>query len=112
MRAARARAALFVGAATWSWSATRRNADSVPRLDAAPCVARSCGAGGTPDVTFMTEITMRRSSVFAATTLLVAIPVLAALPDGTKAPPINTKATLAGKEFNFSLADALKKGPV
>jgi peroxiredoxin len=60
----------------------------------------------------MTEITMRRSSVFAATSLLVAIPVFAALPDGTKAPPIDTKATLAGKEFNFSLADALKKGPV
>ncbi|HKD53061.1 MAG TPA: redoxin domain-containing protein, partial [Steroidobacteraceae bacterium] len=60
----------------------------------------------------MTETTMRRSSVFAATTLLLAIPVFAALPDGTKAPPINTKATLAGKEFNFSLADALKKGPV
>jgi peroxiredoxin len=62
--------------------------------------------------TFMTEINMRRSSVVAATTLLVAIPAFAALPDGTKAPPINTKATLAGKEFNFSLAEALKKGPV
>ena len=54
---------------------------------------------------------MRRSSVVAATTLLAAIPVFAALPDGSKAPPINTKATLAGKEFNFSLTDALKKGP-
>ena len=55
---------------------------------------------------------MRRVLVCAATTLLVTLPVLAALPDGTKAPDINTAATLAGKEFRFSLADALKKGPV
>ena len=58
---------------------------------------------------------MRRSFVAVAVaglTTLLAIPVLAALPDGTKAPDFSTKATLAGKEFNFSLADALKKGPV
>src|SRR5215469_10435043 len=58
---------------------------------------------------------MRRSFVAVAVaglTTLLAIPVLAALPDGTKAPEFSTKATLAGKEFNFSLADALKKGPV
>jgi len=55
---------------------------------------------------------MRRSLVAVATAVLVTIPVYAALPDGTKAPDINTQATLAGKEFNFSLADALKKGPV
>src|SRR4029078_4826990 len=29
-----------------------------------------------------------------------------------KAPDFATKASLAGKEFNFSLKDALKKGPV
>ena len=55
---------------------------------------------------------MRRTFVVGLTTLLLAIPVYAALPDGTKAPDFSTKATLAGKEFNFSLADALKKGPV
>ena len=44
--------------------------------------------------------------------LLLTLPVFAALPNGTKAPDINTQATLAGKEFKFSLADALKKGPV
>ena len=54
---------------------------------------------------------MRRVLVCAATALFT-LPVLAALPDGTKAPDINTAATLAGKEFRFSLADALKKGPV
>src|SRR6202044_2091131 len=36
---------------------------------------------------------------------------LAALPDGQKAPDFTTSATLAGKPFTFSLADALKSGP-
>lgn len=39
-------------------------------------------------------------------------PVLAALKQGEKAPDFSAKASLAGKEFNFSLKDALKKGPV
>ena len=47
--------------------------------------------------------------VFSA---LVALPVLAALKVGEKAPDFAAQASLAGKEFNFSLADALKKGPV
>jgi thioredoxin-dependent peroxiredoxin len=55
---------------------------------------------------------MRRSLVAAVAIALLAIPVYAALPDGTRAPDFNTKATLAGEEFTFSLADALKKGPV
>jgi peroxiredoxin Q/BCP len=58
------------------------------------------------------ETHMRRLPVAAAAALLCTIPVYAALPDGTRAPDINTQATLAGKEFQFSLADALKKGPV
>src|ERR1044071_7211311 len=37
---------------------------------------------------------------------------LAALPNGTKAPDFTTQATLAGKPFTFSLAEALKQGPV
>lgn len=36
----------------------------------------------------------------------------AALPDGTAAPDFTTEATLAGKPFQFSLAQALRKGPV
>ena len=36
----------------------------------------------------------------------------AALPDGAQAPDFTAQATLAGKEFKFSLAEALKKGPV
>jgi len=59
-----------------------------------------------------TEAIMWRSWVAALTAITLAIPALAALPDGTKAPDINTQASLAGKEFKFSLADALKKGPV
>ena len=43
---------------------------------------------------------------------LVSAPLYAALSSGTKAPDFTTQATLAGKPFSFSLADALKKGPV
>jgi peroxiredoxin Q/BCP len=58
------------------------------------------------------EILMRRSLVFAAVTALLVVPAFAALPDGTTAPQFSTDASLAGKSFKFSLADALKKGPV
>lgn len=43
---------------------------------------------------------------------LLALPVLAALKVADKAPVFSARASLAGKEFNFSLQDALKKGPV
>lgn len=43
---------------------------------------------------------------------VLAAPVFAALKTNDKAPDFSTKASLAGKEFNFSLKDALKKGPV
>ena len=55
---------------------------------------------------------MRTTMLCAAIALTGTICAHAALPDGSKAPAINTEATLAGKEFKFSLADALKKGPV
>jgi peroxiredoxin Q/BCP len=55
---------------------------------------------------------MRRSLLTAVATALIAVPTFAALPDGTKAPLFSTDASLAGKSFKFSLADALKKGPV
>ena len=47
--------------------------------------------------------------VFAAA---VGFPVLAALKVADKAPDFSARASLAGKEFTFSLPDALKKGPV
>ena len=43
---------------------------------------------------------------------LAAHAAFAALPNGHAAPDFTTQATLAGKPFTFSLADALKKGPV
>jgi peroxiredoxin len=42
----------------------------------------------------------------------IAVPALAALKKGDSAPDFSAPASLAGKEFTFSLKDALKKGPV
>ena len=42
---------------------------------------------------------------------LPGLPLLAALKVGDKAPDFSARASLAGKEFNFSLEEALKKGP-
>jgi len=50
--------------------------------------------------------------IFAVTSIVFAVPALAALAPGSSAPDFTTEATLAGKPFKFSLADALKKGPV
>jgi len=44
--------------------------------------------------------------------VLVGSPVVAELKVADKAPDFSARASLAGKEFNFSLPDALKKGPV
>src|SRR6267154_5669816 len=55
---------------------------------------------------------MTRSTLIIALALLVSLPVLAALKIGEKAPDFTLRASLAGKEFSFSLQDALKKGPV
>jgi peroxiredoxin Q/BCP len=43
---------------------------------------------------------------------VMVVPALAALKTNDKAPDFSAKASLAGKEFSFSLKDALKKGPV
>jgi len=55
---------------------------------------------------------MRRSLLTGMAAALIAVPAFAALPDGSKAPDFSTEASLAGKAFKFSLAEALKKGPV
>ncbi len=55
---------------------------------------------------------MKNLVVALALSVLVSLPVLAALKIGDKAPDFSARASLAGKEFNFSLQDALKKGPV
>jgi peroxiredoxin Q/BCP len=43
---------------------------------------------------------------------ILAFPAWASLKTGEKAPDFSAKASLAGKSFDFSLAAALKKGPV
>ena len=42
----------------------------------------------------------------------VAVPAFAALKEGDKAPAFTAKASLAGKAFDYSLSESLKKGPV
>lgn len=54
---------------------------------------------------------MRKALVGFALTVLIALPVLGALKVGDAAPDFSAPASLAGKEFTFSLSDALKKGP-
>jgi thioredoxin-dependent peroxiredoxin len=53
-----------------------------------------------------------RSAVLAIALIAAPSAAIAALGNGAKAPAFKTKAALAGKTFNFILADALKKGPV
>jgi peroxiredoxin len=48
----------------------------------------------------------------ALVALALAMPALAALKTGAKAPDFTAEASLAGKHFTFSLGEALKKGPV
>ncbi len=47
-----------------------------------------------------------------ALSVLISLPVFAALKVGDKAPDFSARGSLGGKEFNFSLQEALKKGPV
>ncbi len=55
---------------------------------------------------------MKRILMLAIGSVALAAPLYAALQPGAQAPDFTTQATLAGKPFTFSLADALKSGPV
>jgi peroxiredoxin len=55
---------------------------------------------------------MRTFVLAAVAALTLSGPAFAALPEGAKAPDFATVAALGGKQFEFSLAKALKKGPV
>ena len=55
---------------------------------------------------------MKKLFLVLGLSLLISLPVLAALKVGDRAPDFSAKGSLAGKEFDFSLAEALKKGPV
>ena len=56
--------------------------------------------------------TMKKLLFAGLASLAVALPVAAALQKGDTAPVFTAKASLAGQEFNYSLADALKQGTV
>ncbi len=56
---------------------------------------------------------MVRRAIFAvAVAGLVGTPALAALKPGDAAPDFTAEAAVGGRDFTFSLADALKRGPV
>ena len=58
---------------------------------------------------------MRLAAPLLTATLLAALcstTAIAALKPGTTAPGFTARASLGGKEFDFSLSEALKKGPV
>jgi thioredoxin-dependent peroxiredoxin len=56
---------------------------------------------------------MKKLLLAGLASVAVALPVVvSALQKGDTAPLFSAKASLAGKEFNYSLADALKQGPV
>jgi peroxiredoxin len=55
---------------------------------------------------------MKKILVAALAAFAIASPAWAALDVGEKAPDFTTPAALAGKAFQFSLADTLAKGPV
>lgn len=56
---------------------------------------------------------MKRNLIFSlAISAALCIPAFAALNQGDPAPEFSAPASLAGKDFHFSLRHALKKGPV
>jgi peroxiredoxin len=55
---------------------------------------------------------MKRLTILAACCGVLVAPAFASLAPGSQAPDFTTQATLAGKPFTFSLAAALKSGPV
>jgi len=55
---------------------------------------------------------LKRLSLLAVFLPFLALPAQAALKPGDAAPDFSTQASLGGNVFTYSLADALKKGPV
>jgi peroxiredoxin len=55
---------------------------------------------------------MKKLLLAGLASVAVALPVVAALQKGDTAPMFTARASLAGKEFNYSLADGLKQGAV
>ena len=55
---------------------------------------------------------MKRGILAGVAALALALPAMAALPVGSVAPDFSATASIGGKQFDFKLAEALKKGPV
>jgi peroxiredoxin len=55
---------------------------------------------------------MKRLILGSLLSAALVVPAFAALKQGEMAPDFSAKASMAGKEFEFSLKSALKKGPV
>jgi peroxiredoxin len=55
---------------------------------------------------------MKRVLLSCLLSTVIALPAMAALKEGDAAPDFSAKASLAGKEFQYSLKAARKKGPV
>jgi peroxiredoxin len=55
---------------------------------------------------------MKKALLGLTVSLVISLPVLAALKVGEMAPDFKARGSLGGKEFDFSLQEALKKGPV
>ncbi len=55
---------------------------------------------------------MNKPVLGLALSMLISLPVFAALKVGDTAPDFSARGSLGGKEFQFSLAKALEKGPV
>jgi len=60
----------------------------------------------------LTEYYMKRPIIAVLLASAIALPALAALKQGDAAPDFSAQASLAGKAFAFSLADARRHGPV
>jgi thioredoxin-dependent peroxiredoxin len=58
------------------------------------------------------EFIMKKLLLGLGLSVLLSVPVVAALKIGDMAPDFSARGSLAGKEFDFSLQSALKKGPV
>ena len=55
---------------------------------------------------------MKNKLIALLSSVLIAVPAIAALEVGEMAPAFETRASLAGEAFDYSLGDALEKGPV
>jgi peroxiredoxin len=66
--------------------------------------------GGIMTIPVLSNLFRRLGLMFASGA--IAVPAVAAVKEGDRAPEFTAQASLGGKEFSFSLKEALAKGPV